>query len=103
MTPVEYQKIEKGQRKIIEAAERRISDARKQADKCPLPKKLRPAKASDIKEGTIIWYPEWASRKDGTPGWALVQEPMHYGDDFKAYCADDGCRYGLKDACVEES
>jgi hypothetical protein len=101
MTPQEYLKIESEQRALIEAAESKIAAAREEADKCPLPKKMRPAKASDIKEGAIIWYAEWASRKDGTPGWALVQEPLHYGDDFKAYCADDGCRYGLNGASVE--
>lgn len=99
MTPAEYLKIEKAQREIIEAAELRISKARKQADKCPPPKNRRPAKASDIVEGAIIWHERKAEH--GGDYWHIVAEPMHYGDAFKAYCADDGCRYGLQGAYVE--
>lgn len=101
MTPKEYIEIEKAQREIIEGAKRRIAQARAQADKCPVPVNLRPAKASDITEGAIIWYPEWAKADSG---WAVVAEPLHSfggGDPWKAYRADDGCRYGLRDAFVE--
>jgi hypothetical protein len=101
MTPIEYLKIEAEQTTIITAAEDKILAARKKADKCPLPKNLRPATARDIKELAVIWYPDWASRRDGTPGWAVVEEVLHPDDQFKAYCADDGCRYGLDGAFVE--
>lgn len=96
MTPTEYLKIEKAQREIIEAAEKRISEAREQAEKCPPPKNRRPAKASDIVEGAIIWHE--LAKEHGGYYWNIVAEPMHYGD---AYCADDGCRYGLQGAYVE--
>jgi hypothetical protein len=101
MTPKEYLKIEAEQRDIIDAANDKISEARELADRCPLPDNLRPAVAADIKEGAVIWYPEWASRKNGTPGWAVVNEVGHHGDPFKAYTADDGCRYGLRGAFIE--
>lgn len=99
MTPTEYLKIEKAQRDIIEAAELRISEAREQADECPPPKNRRSAKASDIVEGAIIWHER--AEEHGGDYWNVVDEPMHCGDDWKAYRADDGCFYGLKGAYVE--
>lgn len=99
MTPSEYIKIEKEQNKIIAAAEKVILNARQQADKCPPPKKSRPAIASDIKEGAIIWHTR--EKKYGGDYWHIVSSPEHYGDAFKAYTADDGCRYGLDGAYVE--
>ncbi len=99
MTPSEYLKIEKEQRDLIHLAEKRISEARRKADKCSPPKNRRPAKASDIVENAIIWHEQDA--EFGGDFWNIVAEPLHYGDDFKAYVADDGCRYGLKDAYVE--
>ena len=101
MTPAEYLKIEEAQREVIEAAERRIAEAREQADKCPPPNKRRPAKASDIVEGAIIWHER--SAEHGGDYWNIVADPRHYGDEFKAYVGDDGCRYGLLGAYVEES
>jgi hypothetical protein len=97
--PKEYLEIEKQQRKIIEAAEARIFEARQQADKCPPPKNRRPAKADDIVEGAIIWHER--PKEHGGDYWHVVAAPMHYGDAWKAYCADDGCRYGLNGAYVE--
>ena len=75
------------------------------------PKNLRPAIAEDIKVGAIIWYPHWAENidedEDGNeiPGctWALVEKLLYHGDQYKAYYAEDGCRYGLHGAFVEEA
>lgn len=97
MTPKEYLKIEAKQRAIIEAAEDVIFSARKKADKAKPPRsKLRLALARDIRIGLIVWH------NNGDDGWFwhVVDEPMHFGDDFKAYIADDGCRYGLRGAWV---
>ena len=74
------------------------------------PKNLRPAKASDIVEGAIIWYPKWAELEDFDDDmneipvqcWKEVYEVKWPDDAFKAYTADDGCRYGLDGAYVEE-
>ncbi len=99
MTPTEYRTIEKAQREIIEAAELRIAEAFEQAEKCPPPKNRRPAKASDIVEGAIIWHER--KREHGGDYWNIVDEPIHYGDAFRAYRADDGCHYGLQFAYVE--
>jgi len=58
---------------------------------------LQPAEASDIIEGAIIYYPN-----DDPPFWQAVHKPTHHGDPFKAYEADDGCRYGLDGAYVRK-
>lgn len=101
MTPVEYLTIAKAQGEIIKAAAQRVRDARECAEKCPPPTNRRPAKASDIVEGAIIWHER--AKEYGGDYWLIVAEPRHYGDAFKAYVADDGCRYGLNGAYVEES
>ncbi len=97
MTPQEFLKIEEDQSATIEKAKHKIYKARELADKCPFPSNSRPAKADDIKQGAIIWHKDG----DNGPFWNIVSEPLHYGDDFKAYVADDGCRYGLVGAFVD--
>lgn len=97
MTPQEYLKIERRQHRIIAAAQQRIEDARRKANLCPIPKNLRPAEADDITPSAIIWHEGEA----GGHFWNIVDEPLHRGDPFKAYVADDGCRYGLHGAYVE--
>lgn len=97
MTPEEYLRIEAKQRAIIKAAVAEIDKAREAADKAKPPKdKLRKARAEDIRPGLLVWH------DNGDYGWFwhVVREPLHYGDAFKAYCADDGCRYGLDGAWV---
>lgn len=63
-----------------------------------LPDNYRMAKPSDIVPGAFIWYDECAYhdvlRK-------LVDEVLNPSDMWKAYCASDGCRYGLDGAFVE--
>lgn len=100
MTPTEYLEIEKGLKQIIKTAQSIIFEARTEADKCPPPKNRRSAKASDIMEGVIIWHER--EKQYGDDFWNIVAEPLHYGDPFKAYVADDGCRYGIEGAYVEE-
>lgn len=73
MTPVEYLKIEKAERAIIEAAERRISNARIAAEKCPPPKKRRPAERRDIVKGAIIWHER--DNEHGGDYWNIVATP----------------------------
>lgn len=99
MTPAEFLVIDKEQRAIIAAAEERIAEAREKAEKCRPPKNRRPAEAQDIVEGAVIWHTR--ERKHGGDFWNIVESPEHYGDPFKAYTADDGCRYGIEGAYVE--
>jgi hypothetical protein len=74
-----------------------VSQLESKANKVALPDNLRPATASDVKVGAIIWY----KHGDEDHFWQMVEE-VHYPDDaFKAYTAHDGCRYGLDDAWVE--
>ncbi len=99
MTPTEYLKIEAAERLIIQRAEAVIADARKRANKCKPPKNRRPAKASDIKVGAVIWHER--EKRHGGDFWHVVDEVRHPEDSFKAYVANDGCRYGLAWAYVE--
>ena len=97
MTPQQYLQIKRALDKVIRVANAQIEAAETKAHKCPFPKHVRPAEPDDIFPGKIIWH------KGGDDGdfWNVVEEPLRYGSDFKAYTADDGCRYGLKDAYVE--
>jgi hypothetical protein len=81
--------------KVMETQEA-VELAERAADAAPVPAKLRPATSRDIVEGAILWYPHWDGRK-----WACVDEVIRPSDDWKAYSAHDGCRYGLEGAFVE--
>jgi hypothetical protein len=96
MTPKQFQQIEREQSAIIAAAHRSVGVARESVDKLPPIAQLRKAEARDITEGAIIWH------DNGDDGWFwnIVSEPRHHGDAYKAYVADDGCRYGLNGAWV---
>lgn len=96
MTPHDYLKIETEQNAVIAAAHRTITAAREAVDPKPPVAELRRAQAADIRPGLIVWH------DNGDEGWFwhVVSEPRHFGDDFKAYVADDGSRYGLRGAWV---
>ncbi len=57
---------------------------------------LEPAGPTDIVEGKILYYPD-----EDEPFWKIVDEVLKPHSDWKAYCAQDGCRYGLDGAYVE--
>jgi hypothetical protein len=80
----------------VREAHAACEQAEEDAQLAPLPQNLRPATSRDIVEGAILWYPEWNERK-----WALVGDVRHPNDQWKAYTAQDGCRYGLDGAFVE--
>ena len=98
MTPEEFVKINIEQKAIILAAEMVIFEARELAGLAEMPKNVRKAEAKDIIEGAIIWHKR--SKEHGGPYWNIIEEVLLPGDGFKAYCADDGCRYGLDWAFV---
>ena len=99
ITPQEFLRIEKKQEEAISKARKAICEAREKADKCNPPIHKRPAVPSDIIDGAIIWH----EREDEFGGdyWNVVEEVLNDRSSFKAYCADDGCRYGLDGAYVE--
>lgn len=99
MTPHQFQQLEREQNAVIASAHRSISTARDSVDPKPPVDQLRQAKADDMREGAIVWH------DNGDEGWFwnIVVEPRHYGDAFKAYVADDGCRYGVDGAWVYKS
>ena len=101
VTPTEYIIIEQNQKAIIKAAQKVIGRAREEADKCLPPINRRPATQADIVVGAVIWH----EREDEYGGdyWHIVDELQYPGDAWKAYVADDGCRYGLDGAYVESS
>lgn len=71
-----------------------LADARK----APFPEKVRPAVATDIVVGAVIWY---KAELDGGPWWKLVLEVHRPADLWKGYDSEDGDRCGLDDAYVE--
>lgn len=82
---------------VTRKARKTENKALDEAENAKPPKKLVKAQAKDIVEGNVIWYPEW----DGDRVWNIVEEVLRPSDDWKAYCAQDGCRYGLDGAFVE--
>ena len=59
--------------------------------------KRRPATAADIVFGATIHY----KHGDDGPFTRTVEEVLRPSDPYKAFSADDGCRYGLDDAYVD--
>ncbi len=109
ITPQHFLDLMGEQEKIIEAARAKIESFRELAEKCPPPQSRRPAVASDIFEGAIIWH-ERNTKEEVVGGvtlpalgdyWQIVMRPTHYGEPFKAYVAEDGGNYGLHGAYVE--
>lgn len=95
MTPEEYGIFARSIEKQIGELEQRIVDAYDQVDGS-LPADVRPATPADITVGRVIWH------TDGDEGvfWNVVMEVRYPDDAFKAYVADDGSRYGLRNAFV---
>ena len=60
------------------------------------PENTKEATAEDIVIGKVIWYRD----RLGGGHWQVVEEVLKPNDLFKAYCAEDGCRYGLEGALV---
>lgn len=98
MVPEDFLEIEKVQNEVIKKAKDIIYWAREKAKKSEMPANIRPATAHDIVDGAIIWYDR--EKEYGGPFWNIVCEVLKPRDAFKAYCADDGCRYGLDGAFV---
>lgn len=61
------------------------------------PVNLRPATPEDVVVGAVLYY----LKGDDGPFCNLVDEVYRPSDPWKAYCAHDGCRYGLEGAFVE--
>lgn len=87
--------MEKREEEIHRLSRSATRQARELADKCPVPKNLRPAKAEDIVVDAILWYPHWEDAK-----WCIVEEVLNPNCDFKAFNSG-GCRYGLHRAFIE--
>lgn len=62
----------------------------------PFPEHTRPANHADMKVGAVLWYKDF----DDGAGWQIVEEVLHPKSNWKAYVAEDGCRYGLDGAFV---
>lgn len=87
--------------KEVEKAQKRSEQALARAERIKAPKNLRPATAKDIKVGAVIWYPADPTNPYDIDHWKLVDEVLRPNDDWKAYTAHDGSRYGLYGAFVE--
>jgi len=79
--------------------------AQELAEKAQLPDNLRPANSSDIVDGAILWYPDFGDEDPEwlCAGWKLVEEVRRPDDPYKAFLANDGCRYGLEGAFVDDT
>lgn len=114
MTPRQYKQFRNRVFGTIEALERALELAIPLVVIPPL-KRLRPMRPGDVLEGAVVfhWNPPYvagggkgpaaAPVSSGGPDWFwhIIQEVNYPDDDFKAYHADDGCRYGLRHAYVE--
>lgn len=98
MTPEEFLQIQARCNAQIDVLRNEIYLAYLKAKNCPPPEQRRRAEPRDITVGNVIWYER--SEQYGGWFWNVVEEVRYPDDDFKAYVADDGCRYGLKDAWV---
>ena len=99
LSPKDYLKIRDNMNNQIKQAYNEISIAHDYVMLSDFPKHYRPAQASDIVVGAVIWY----AREEQYHGafWKIVDEVLRPDSDFKAYTGDDGCRYGLEGAYVE--
>jgi hypothetical protein len=95
MTPEEFLRLRDEQAMNIYAARLKILEARRLANECELPCNLRAATPRDVVVDAVLWYPHLE------PKWFIVDEVLYPNDAFKAFIADDGCRYGLNGAFVE--
>jgi hypothetical protein len=98
MTPKQYLEIKASEESIIAAARERISAAFAIACECRVPENLRPAVPDDVIEGAIIWKPGWS----GPRKWSVVESVDTPADPFHGW-TDDGCRYGIHGAFVEQN
>jgi hypothetical protein len=97
MTPEAFNRFRETQEERIRVIQDSIDRAMRVAWRARPPKtKLRPAVPKDIKPGQIIWH--GGDNRDWY--WNTVEEVLHPSDKFKAYVAEDGCRYGLDQAWV---
>lgn len=101
MTPEQYLVYDKEISREITDLRKRLWAYRAEADKANPPDRTRQATAEDIVCGAIIWHE--GDPHDGGDYWHVVDEVLRPSDSYKAYCADDGCRYGLSNAYVEET
>ena len=101
MTPEEYIKLRDAVNEIIAPLLESVARARELAESCQPPEGRRKATPQDIVEGAIIWH--WRKEQHGGWYWHEIAEVRYPSDDFKAYVADDGCRYGLHNAWVRSS
>ena len=104
MKPKEYLKLKEQREASINLLRIEIREAYNAAISTPPPENLRPAIASDIVLGGIIWE-EVGLDEDYPTGWGffVIEEVLRPGDDWKAYADQNGCRRGLGGAFVENA
>jgi hypothetical protein len=100
MTPEAFIRFRETQERRMRVAQEAIDRALRKAKKSKPPKtNLRRATPDDIQPGQIIWH----GTDDRDLDWHIVEEVLQPDDKFKAYVAEDGCRYGLDQAWVRRS
>lgn len=97
MTAKEFLVMRAERAAIIDKLEDEINEAEGQVTIPPI-EQLRPAIADDVVEGAVFYYGVGGA----DPFWQIALSVQYPDDAFKAYVAEDGCRYGLHDAWVEK-
>lgn len=97
MTAEEYLTQRRLLRDIIRKCEFSIESLCKSVEIPPVDQ-LERATSLDIYRGNILYY----RVDEQEPYWKEVCEVQYADDQFKAYVAEDGCRYGLDQAWVRK-
>lgn len=87
----------------LQAAREKVANAKVLASETARPVgALRVATAADIMVGALLWYKREEDGDKGNPWfWCIVEDVLRPNDLWKAFTAQDGCRYGLDGAMVE--
>ena len=93
----EYIAARKEAARVCEEAQILVANAEVNASAAKVPTIVRGATHEDVVVGAVLWYPEW----DADNNWSIVDEVLNPDSLWKAYVANDGCRYGLDGAFVE--
>lgn len=103
MKPKDYLKLKSEVESAISLLEGQLADARELADKAVPENDLRPLRSEDVVVGQIVWgRHERGEHEPAEYYWHVIDQVRDPDDGWKAYVADDGCRYGLEGHWVEK-
>ena len=95
MRPREYLMLKNTNETIINNIREQMHIAKKYVE-IPNIKNLRKMETSDVFVGQMVFY----NNEDGW-FWHIIEEVYDTTDQFKSYCCEYGCRYGIDGKYVE--